>query len=106
MKTLVARKRHAYAGVYRNPGDVYDAQTKHAKVLCFVRLAEEYAVPVFSEPVAEVPQAVEVEPEKPQLMEVPKTGSYLIEEGERVVPEDKPRRGRPRKYNTRDMVAK
>ena len=79
---LKSRKRHPYGGKYRNPGDIYEARDSHAKALILCKQAEKYAAP-----------APKPEPTKG------------VVENKAMTADDKPRRGRPPKYQTRNMVA-
>jgi hypothetical protein len=79
---LKSKKRHPYGGKYRNPGDIYEAMDNHARALILCKQAEKYDAP-----------ALAPEPEKE------------VVDNKAMIADDKPRRGRPPKYQTRTMVA-
>jgi len=83
---LKSIRRHPYGGKYRNPGDIYEARDSHAKALIYCNRAEKYAAP------APKPEP-KAEPAKD------------VVESKAMTADDKPRRGRPPKYQTRTMVA-
>jgi hypothetical protein len=83
---LKSRKRHPYGGKYRNPGDIYEAKDSHAKALILCKQAEKYDAPA----------------PKPEPVKAPEKATI---DNKAITADDKPRRGRPPKYQTRAMVA-